>query len=372
MTSLMSSFDKLLLALAMVVAVGSSGCVHPPRPPRVIQGSPRVAVFPIENLSATNAPLRRLRARIIARLKVLGVAILDQDRLDRFMAKHRVRYVGGVDRATAQALQTEGEVSSVLVTSVEFYTNGEPPKIAMTSRLVSTGEAPEILWIDSVGLAGDDSPGLLDLGLVNDPIVLEKNALDRLLDSLVRHLSGEARASDGQTIKSQFRPKVVYRSPSLNAKQHYRVAVVPFTNNSERRHAGTIVALHFARQMASMEAFSVVEPGLVREEMLKNRVIMPEGISLEQSEALFRSLNADLILAGRLMDYKDSADAVGIPVVGFSVLAIAKNDGLIQWASKSYNRGNDGVYFFDLGRARSANAVVARMALAAGRMMIEP
>jgi len=54
----------------------------------------------------------------------------------------------------------------VLITSLELYSDANPPRFLLISRLVSTGENPSILWMDGVGLAGDDSRGLFDLGLI--------------------------------------------------------------------------------------------------------------------------------------------------------------------------------------------------------------
>ena len=93
------------------------------------------------------------------------------------MAKYRVRYVGGIERVVAEALKKETGTEGVLITSLELYSDMNPPKMAMVSRLVSTGDKPVILWIDGVGLAGDDSPGILELGLIKDPKVLMEKAL---------------------------------------------------------------------------------------------------------------------------------------------------------------------------------------------------
>ena len=73
------------------------------------------------------------------------------------MAKYRIRYTGGVSAEIAKAFKQDINVSSILITSVELYSDANPPKISLISRLVSTGKNPSILWMDGVGLAGDDS-----------------------------------------------------------------------------------------------------------------------------------------------------------------------------------------------------------------------
>ena len=98
----------------------------------------RIAVYPVENLSGTPAPLKEIRQDLIDRLKLKGVRILDGEALEKFMAKHRIRYTGGIDKDTAMAFKTDAGVDSVLITSLELYSESVPPKISLTSRLVST------------------------------------------------------------------------------------------------------------------------------------------------------------------------------------------------------------------------------------------
>ncbi len=57
-----------------------------------------VAVLPIENLSGTSRRLKEIRREYIEKLKARGIAVLGDDVLDGFMAKHRVRFTGGIDK----------------------------------------------------------------------------------------------------------------------------------------------------------------------------------------------------------------------------------------------------------------------------------
>ncbi len=337
----------------------------------------RIAVLPIENLAGRGAPVRRLRQTITAKLDSYGVNVIAEDRLRSFMAANRVRHVGGIDSKTARAFRDEAEIDAVLITAVEFYGDGAPPKIALTSRLVSTGDEPSIRWMDNVGLTGNDEPGLLGIGLIVDPVTLEEKAVDLLLQSLARHLAGEDRRGASQVPPARFHPRIAYRTPAFDSTRQYRVAVVPFVNESKRKHADRIVLLHFVGQMTALGAFSVIEPGMVRQALLEQRVVMPDGISLENAEAIATSLEFDLIVSGRVMEYTDSAFSSSPPRVDFSALAINKKEGGqrqawdIAWASTSHNRGDEGVYFFDIGTVRTAGAMTAQMVGAIARMMVE-
>ena len=113
----------------------------------------RIAVFPVENLSGTPAPSKEIRQIVIEKFRANRFDVLDDGTLELFMAKHRIRYTGGIDREIAKAFKQEVGTDGVLMTTLELYDDTHPPKISLIARLVSTGENPSILWMDGVGLA---------------------------------------------------------------------------------------------------------------------------------------------------------------------------------------------------------------------------
>jgi TolB-like protein len=329
----------------------------------------QIAVFPVENLSGTPSPLKEIRQSVINRLKTEGFPVLEDGILEKFMARHRIRYTGGLNKTDAKAFKEETGTEAVLVTSVELYSDRVPPKIALVSRLVSAGDKPVILWVDGIGLAGDESPGILGLGLIEDPQELRKKAIASLLDSLVGYLSGKKDGKGIKSVKRKFLPKIAYRSPEISRDEKYTVAAVPFFNESDRKNAGEIVALHFVKELTQFEKFDVIEPGVVRQELLNLRVIMEEGISLANADLVFSILNVDLVLSGKVLDYQDYQGVWGTPKVNFSVLLIERKSRLVVWSSDSYNEGDDGVFFFDWGKINTAYTMASQMTRAIGKMM---
>lgn len=331
---------------------------------------PSIAVFPIENLSGTAVPLRAVRDLLVRELRAKGFSILDEETLEKFMVRNRVRYASGIDDVTARALRNETGAGAVIITSIELYSDIAPPRIALSSRLVSTEDTPAILWADGVGLAGDDSPGILGLGLIEDHGVLLKKALETLVSSLGRHYQGEADNVRAEKLKRKFDPKIAYRSPALDmGKRKYTVAVIPVFNLSDRKDGGEVMVLHFIRNLKKFENFDVVEPGLVRKAFLTLRMIMEEGVSLQDAGVLFAALNVDMILSCRVLDYQDTQAGYGKPKVNFSVQLIDKNTRKIVWSSISRNEGDDGVFFFDWGRVNTAHAMASQMVMAVGKAM---
>lgn len=368
--------------------------------PHIISGP--VAVLPVSNLSRTSAPLLKIRRLVIDRLRESGFNILDEVITDAFMARHRVRYISGIDRTTADALSRETGAGAVLIISLEHYDEKDPPKIAVTLRLVSAGESPEVLWMDSAGPAGDDSPGILGLGLVSDPLVLVDDALDDLLDSLSQYVSdtekeinrarNEKMYSAGRNLRKppaessykskkllggifekeegRFSPKIYHRSSFIIERdRRYTIAVLPFFNISERKYAGRIMEQHFLREVRRLKNLDPVEPGLVRNALLKSRVIMRDGISLDNAKVISSMLKADFVLTGTVIAYQDYTGEYGVPRVDFSVMLIERRSGEAVWTSKSYNEGDDGVFFFDFGKVNTAHSMAYEMSRAVAEMM---
>jgi TolB-like protein len=303
-------------------------------------------------------------------LKKQGIHVLKDESFEKFMARHRIRYTGGLDRDTARAFKEEMGTDGVLIISLESYSETNPPKISLLSRLVSTGDPPAILWMEGVGLAGDDSPGILGLGLVEDPKELREKALKSLQGSLVRYLSTRMDRKKIDGTKRKFRPKLAYQSSALGPNRKYRVAVIPFFNRSERKYAGEILVLHFIRQLKRFENFEVIEPGMVRQELLNLRIIMQDGVSLANADAILATLNADLLFSGKVMDYQDYQGIWGKPKVDFSTLVIERKSREVVWSSNSYNEGEHGVFFFDWGRVNTAHAMTSQMVRLVAKRMV--
>ena len=329
------------------------------------------AVLPLHNLSGTVVPLEDIRQRLISSFKSQGLDIVPDHVLEKFIVKHRIRYVGGIDKTTAWDFGYETGADAVLITSVELYNDIPPPKIALTCRLVSTGNNPKVLWMDGVGLAGDDSLGILQLSLIEDPQELLEKAVRQLSISLGEYLAGKSSSVASQRDVIKFWPKVYYRSPIIEPEWTYTVAVLPFLNQSDRRYAGEILALNFVAQMIPQKKFSVVEPGMVRQVFLQQRIIMDDGISFADAHVLFTKLNVDLILAGKIFDYQDYQGTSGKAKVDFSALAIERQSREVVWTCQSHNEGDHGVFFFDWGQINTAHVMASEMVASALETLAE-
>jgi hypothetical protein len=339
----------------------------------------RLAVLGPVNLSSAVVEEGDIRTLLRDALERRGLTLLDDDALDRFMTKHRMRYTGGLSRELGRDFRSDAAVDAVLVTTVDLYDDTDPPKFALTSRLVAAGEQTSVVWMDSEETAGDESPGVLGLGQVHDFRTVADRVVGRIADSLVAFLDGRPPGAKGAPLEGpgraqrRFRPKTEYGAPFATVSAAFpTVAVLPFMNDSPRKHAGELLMLQFVRGLISTNAFDVVEPGVVRQVLLQARLIMERGgVSLAQADLLRTLLNADLVLIGSVTEYNDYQGPSGVPRVSFSVRGIDANRRQVVWSSISYNRGDDGVYFFNVGRVYTAQAVAHEMVHAAVERIVE-
>jgi hypothetical protein len=95
---------------------------------------------------------------------------------------------------------------------------------------------------------------------------------------------------------------------------------------------------------------------------------MEGGLSLPQADLLHVVLEADLVLTGDIWNYEDYGGPHG-PYVNFSARVFDMATRRVTWASISYNRGDDGVFFFDMGQVNTAHSIASEMARSVAWMM---
>jgi hypothetical protein len=366
MRSLTSCSNRALSAVVLLLA-GLAGCAHVPENPAVratpVRSGLRLAVLPVYNLTGKGgAPAGEMRQSLQNKLRAAGLQVVEENDLEKLLARYRVRYTGGVDAKTALALKDELKADAILLTSLEGYGEGFPPNINVTSRLVSAEGRPRVLWIESVNRRGDDSPGFLGLKVVDKYSKLQDMAVDTLVSSLQDHLSGTGSRFSPRDSDKRFKPKHIYASRDYARPLYPIVAAVPFINKSQRTRAGEIEMLHFIRELSRLPNFEVLEPGIIRNQMLNIRYVTSDGPSLQHLDLLAIPLGVDLVLYGTVFDYdQDYQRTPGLPMVDFSALVVERTNRRIIGAAKSYNKGDDGVYFFDLGKISTAGQLTSKM-----------
>jgi TolB-like protein len=325
----------------------------PDAPPAAVTGR-RVALLPPANLSGFPAPVREVEQAMELALRTRGFDVVAGDAVRRSLVAHRIRQTAGIDAEGARVLREELGADAAIVTTVQFHDPSFPPRMALDARLVATADVPEILWEDGFARGGTDSPGLLNLGVISNMEILQAVGVNGLADSLVASLQGGRPALPAC---GRIRPRVIHRSRLLDDPTRRTIAVLPFVNQTERRNAADSVALEIVRELVATGRFRVVEPGRVRAEMLAKRIIVEGGASLDAARAMGEGLGADILMAGYVREHADLANLSGPPRLELTVYAIDGRTGDVVWWSSSRATGEDGVFFFGLGRVSTATAL---------------
>lgn len=351
-----SSTRRRLAGLCAVLGLVACASGQPGRREEGVSLRSRIAVFPTLSLVGGAAPVKRFGGAVERALRARGIEVVAEPELQAFLARHRVRYTGGIDGPTALAIREELGVEAVAIASVDLYAEVGVPRFGMTLRLVSTEEEPSILWMDGWARAGDDSPGLFGLGVTSSVDPLEREALAELTRSLASFLE-KRRAPERCPAEGRLKPRLRYLHRLRPTEGVPRVAVLPLHNESDRRDAGEVVALQLVKHLAATGAFRVLEPGVVRSDLLRFRVVMEGGVTYEAARVALGAQRVDVVVAGTVFAYGERGTE-------FTVTAIQTWDNRVVWESRSSGRGEPRMMLFGLGRLSTAEAVACAMARA--------
>jgi TolB-like protein len=347
MTCSTSCSSSSVRAIAVGLAIALSACAGarsaPGREPVT-----RIAIFPIDNQSGDPVALGPLVDSIELALARRGFEVVSGAAVDEFLERHRIRYTGAVDPPGARAARNELKVGGIVVTTIERYLPGPPPRIAITMRLVSATDDPAILWIDGIARTGDESPGLLGLGRIDSVKELQANVLADLARSLRSAVRDEGPRAPRCEAKRIFAPHVHYRAPQLSEEPSPRIAVLPFLNRARQAYAGELVSLGVVRGLAGVDRLRVLEPGVVRDLALRYRLILEGGVTVHQARTMLGALEVDVVVTGEVFEYVDGGSA-GATRASFSITAMDGRTGKVVWQSRSYDLGDEGRTLFDFG-----------------------
>jgi TolB-like protein len=360
-------FAAAAAAQAPVAASGVRGG------PAVTQRPPlrRLAVFPLVNASGVVAPMRDIGAALRRQLEKERIPFVEGAPVDDFLARHRIRYTGGLDAATAVLASRELGVDQVLITTVVAVGREPMPRLSVEARLVTAADDPRIVWADGFSRLGDESPGAFDLGVIRDFDELAARGFAGLARSLSAFAQQKEAAPAVCPPAGRFRPRSSYRSAALDFSAPRTIAVLPFQNLTRRRNAGDVISLAFVRQFQSLSSVSVTEPGVLRDDLLRFRVVLQGGISLDVARMTMELVHADLALTGVVRSFDDALSADGVPRLEYTVMLLDRRGDEVVWRSTSYSQGDDGVFFFDAGKVSTVGDLACRMAQSTVRAMLE-
>jgi TolB-like protein len=303
----------------------------------------KIALLPFENNSGRREAVTRIMPIVRDYLIRSGYGLLDEQDVEGFLARKRIRRTGEISRKAAREIREELGADFVLVGSVEVFDEEDGLHVGLSCRLVDSSNG-SITRAESSGIAGEDFTTLLGFGTIK--------SMDLLVDKAVEDLF---RGWDGIPIGEKGAP-----STSRQREGRPMIALFPFENISGRRAAGRIVSNILISRLVQKGACGVVEPGEVRYWITRLRVRYLEAIGIEAMSKLGREAGADYLLLGIVVDYREGVGEGFPPRVEMNVRMVDVEKGRMVWAGKTSMTGDDFLIALDFGKIRSTIPLVKK------------
>lgn len=346
----------LCAALGLTVSLVGSG------PGSAAQGAATLALLPLENVSGHIDGQRLITPVLGQALAARGYQVVEPDRLDDFLARHRIRDTGRLSRSHLTMLRDELGAQLAMVGAVAIFNDSaDNPQWGLVARVLAT-DSGEILWASSAGLTGDDFTVALGLGTITSAERLARETVTSLLRDLAPGGQTVAMPGARRWLPRWLGPRATYRSATLDTRPPRRVAVLPFENTSERSGAARIVSDVFTAGLVRDGRFAIVEPGTVSEALLAIGVFPYGFIDFETLAALRRRLLVDAVILGTVYAYSEGIKrgATTSPDIAFDARMLDAESGRILWAAESVRTGDDSKIAFHFGTIRAMMPLVVR------------
>jgi TolB-like protein len=300
----------------------------------------RVAILPFENFSDTYNSFDMVMPELVTVLEEKGYDVVDQDKLNDFLCAHRVRETGYVSRNLARALRNRFGARAVMVGSVVLFSSTGEPQLGLISRLVDSSDG-SILWADYSSAIGDDYTTILGLRRIRQ---IEK-MVPRVVESLLDSFSIEP--------------------PYKDIESTYRLAVMPFQNNSGHRDAGMIASQLFMVALYKSEMFDPVEYGEVKKHVFDLRIRSKAGLDFRSIQDLREAIRVDGFVVGNVELYDEGELMKTPPKAAVTARLLDARDNRIVWYNRYHMSGDDDIIVLDWRKLmtvdRVADKIVSRL-----------
>ncbi len=144
----------------------------------------RVAILPLVNYTSEPDAPDEIEGLLREELRKRGIEVVGRDKVDRFLAKRRIRYTGGITRLYAREMGKELGVDAIVVGSIDLLSdlNGEV-YAGLSIRLVSAVDG-SLVWADTLSYSGRDFEGVLGLGVITSMDTLTRRVVSDLVGKM--------------------------------------------------------------------------------------------------------------------------------------------------------------------------------------------
>ena len=142
-----------------------------------------------------------------------------------------------------------------------------------------------------------------------------------------------------------------------------KIAVLPFDNYTDQDLVSGKITEYFQATMAGRPKFTVIENGTTFEALRHLRIRSATVLRRGQIDSLAQTLQADYLLAGSVLEYREIGDKFleKIPQVSINARLIDTKTGATVWTGVSNDSGDRTELLFGLGAIKSADELSRKM-----------
>lgn len=130
-----------------------------------------------------------------------------------------------------------------------------------------------------------------------------------------------------------------YIHPNADLGAIKKVAVLPFENVSGSAGASDKVHKIFLVELLSLEAFEVVEPGMVSKAIRGESAAAPNQLTPDDLKRIGASLGADGMFIGEVVDYTEARGVNSAPEVTLQFRLVETASGATVWSTSQTRSG---------------------------------
>jgi TolB-like protein len=322
--------------------------------PSMVWSQPRIAITPFENLSGIRVAPIEVMPVIESTIAKKGYQILQKELLEKFLEEERIRFLDSIPTPITQKLAEKFGLEATLTGTILSYVSGINPQVGLSARLI--GKNGKIIWGQSIGITGEDTMGILELGKVEKIQNLVQIAANRLFETIdvkERGVNLTGRGGIKQVIMPNPR---VFRSKMLDSKEIFRIGVFPLDNWSTNREAGRIFLNLLILRLSNKKLSNVTEPADVREIMIAEGIRSFDELDPDQIRKLQEKINTRFFVGGTIYKYSEGLGAYGTtsPEVEINLTMLDAETGRIVWSSNHTRKGQDYMTFLEFGLIRNS------------------
>lgn len=152
-----------------------------------------------------------------------------------------------------------------------------------------------------------------------------------------------------------------------------RLAVLPLENLSSAEEGGRVFQRLLEEALGDLAPTEFIAPAKVDDAVMRGRVRQPVLMDDEQRARLRKSLDAQYLVVGSLLNYEVYQDQYSgmIPMISCVLQLQRASDGKTLWSESLHAVGNDGEWLFAMGVEHDITRLGRKLARKAARAMAE-